>query len=59
MADEISLVAAEGVKTANEAINAEYRLAIWQLCIFAGVALLMALAIAITRSIVLPLRESG
>lgn len=60
MADEISLVAAEGVKTANEAINAEYRLAIWQLCIFAGVALLMALAlaIAITRSIVLPLRRA-
>lgn len=58
LADEISLVAAEGVKTANEAINAEYRLAIWQLCIFAGVALLMALAIAITRSIVLPLRRA-
>ncbi|MCE7521185.1 methyl-accepting chemotaxis protein [Halomonas titanicae] len=60
LADEISLVAAEGVKTANEAINAEYRLAIWQLCIFAGVALLMALAlaIAIMRSIVLPLRRA-
>ncbi|WP_035577593.1 methyl-accepting chemotaxis protein [Halomonas sp. TG39a] len=60
LADEISLVAAEGVKTANEAINAEYRLAIWQLCIFSGVALLMALAlaIAITRSIVLPLRRA-
>lgn len=36
LADEISLVAVEGVKTANEAINVEYRLAIWQLCIFAG-----------------------
>lgn len=60
LADEISLVADEGVKTANEAINAEYRLSIWQLCIFAGVALLMALAlaVAITRSIVLPLRRA-
>ena len=60
LADEISLVAVEGVKTAKEAINAEYRLAIWQLCIFAGGALLMALAlaIAITRSIVLPLRRA-
>ncbi|PKG53826.1 MULTISPECIES: methyl-accepting chemotaxis protein [Halomonadaceae] len=60
LADEISLVADAGVKVANEAIDAEYRLAIWQLCIFAGAALLMALAlaIAITRSIVLPLRRA-
>ncbi|MEA2118147.1 methyl-accepting chemotaxis protein [Halovibrio sp. HP20-50] len=60
LADEISLVADAGVKAANEAIDAEYRLAIWQLCIFAGAALLMALAlaIAITRSIVLPLRKA-
>lgn len=60
LADEISLMADAGVKVANEAIDAEYRLAIWQLCIFAGAALLMALAlaIAITRSIVLPLRRA-
>tara|TARA_R110000796_G_scaffold219951_1_gene336062 strand:- start:573 stop:2108 length:1536 start_codon:yes stop_codon:yes gene_type:complete len=60
LADEISLVADAGVKVANEAIDAEYRLAIWQLCIFAGAALLMALAlaIAITSSIVLPLRRA-
>ncbi|EHA15056.1 methyl-accepting chemotaxis protein [Halomonas sp. HAL1] len=60
LADEISLVADAGVSVANEAIDAEYRLAIWQLCIFAGVALLMAaaLAITITRSIVLPLRRA-
>ncbi|MDQ7733957.1 methyl-accepting chemotaxis protein [Halomonas sp. SpR1] len=60
LADEISLVADLNVEIANEAINAEYRLALWQLCIFAGVALLMALglAVAITRSIVLPLRRA-
>lgn len=60
LADEISLVADAGVKLANEAIDAEYRLAIWQLCIFAGAALLMALALAtaITRSIVMPLRRA-
>lgn len=60
LADDISLVADAGVKTANEAIDAEYRLAIWQLCIFTGGALLMALvlAVAITRSIVLPLRRA-
>ncbi len=60
LADEISLVADAGVKNANETINAEYRATLWQLCIFAGVALLMAvaLAIAITRSIVLPLRRA-
>ena len=60
LADEISLVADAGVRVANEAIDVEYRLAIWQLCIFAGVALLMAaaLAITITRSIVLPLRRA-
>ncbi|MBT2788936.1 MULTISPECIES: methyl-accepting chemotaxis protein [unclassified Halomonas] len=60
LADEISLVADSNVEIANEAINAEYRLALWQLCIFAGVALLIAvaLAIAITRSIVLPLRRA-
>ncbi|RBI66498.1 methyl-accepting chemotaxis protein [Vreelandella sulfidaeris] len=60
LADEISLVADAGVKAANEAINAKYRATLWQLCIFSGVALLMALAlaIAITRSIVLPLRRA-
>ena len=60
LADEISLVADEGVKAANETIDAEYLLTLWQLCIFAGVALLMAvaLAITITRSIVLPLRRA-
>ncbi len=60
LADEISSVADSGVQIANETINAEYQLALWQLCIFAGVALLMAvaLAIAITRSIVLPLRRA-
>lgn len=60
LADEISLVADSGVQIANETINAEYRLALWRLCIFAGVALLMAvaLAIAITRSIVLPLQRA-
>lgn len=60
LADEISVVADSGVKAANEAINAEYRVTLWQLCIFAGVALLMAmaLAVAITRSIVLPLRRA-
>ena len=60
LADEISWVANSGVQIANETINAEYRLALWRLCIFAGVALLMAvaLAIAITRSIVLPLQRA-
>lgn len=60
LADEISLVANAGVMAANDAINADYRSALWQLCIFAGVALLMAvaLAVAITRSIVLPLRRA-
>lgn len=60
LADEISAVADSGVNAANEAIESEYRMALWQLCIFAGVALLMAaaLAVAITRSIVLPLRRA-
>lgn len=59
-ADDISLVADAGINAANEVINAKYRSALWQLCIFAGIALLMAaaLAIAITRSIVLPLRRA-
>ncbi|RUR33577.1 methyl-accepting chemotaxis protein [Vreelandella nanhaiensis] len=60
LADEISAMADAGVKSANEAIDAKYRLALWQLCLFAGVALLIAvaLAVAITRSIVLPLRRA-
>lgn len=60
LVDEISLMADRGVKAANQAINAAYRVALWQLCSFVGVALLMAvaLAIAITRSIVLPLRRA-
>lgn len=59
-ADDISLVADAGINAANEVINTKYRSALWQLCIFAGIALLMAaaLAIAITRSIVLPLRQA-
>lgn len=59
-ADDISLVADAGINAANEVINTKYRSALWQLCIFAGIALLMAaaLAIAITRSIVLPLRRA-
>ena len=60
LADEISAMADAGVKSANEEIDAKYRLALWQLCLFAGGALLMAvaLAVAITRSIVLPLRRA-
>lgn len=60
LADDISLVADAGVNAANEVINAKYRSALWQLCIFAGIAMLMAaaLAVAITRSIVLPLRRA-
>lgn len=60
LADDISLMADAGVSAANEVINAKYRLALWQLCIFAGIALLMAavLAFAITRSIVVPLRRA-
>ena len=60
LADEISVMADAGVKSASELIDAKYRSALWQLCIFAGVALLMAVALAvgITRSIVLPLRRA-
>ncbi|SDO40239.1 HAMP domain-containing protein [Vreelandella arcis] len=60
LADEISVVADSGVNAANEAMESEYRMVLWQLCIFAGVALLIAavLAVAITRSIVLPLRRA-
>ncbi|BBI49464.1 hypothetical protein HORIV_18850 [Vreelandella olivaria] len=60
LADEISLVADAGLQNANQIINEQYRLALWQLSIFSGVALFMAvaLAMAITRSIVLPLRRA-
>lgn len=60
LADEISLVADSGVDAANETIESAYRLALWQLYIFSGVAILIAVALAyaITRSIVLPLRRA-
>lgn len=60
LADEISLVADSGVDAANETIESAYRLALWQLYMFSGVAILMAVALAyaITRSIVLPLRRA-
>lgn len=60
LADEISQVANAGVSAANEMIEVSYNSTLWRLCIFSIVALLMAvgLAIAITRSIVLPLRRA-
>lgn len=60
LADEISLVADSGLYAANETIESAYRLALWQLYIFSGVAILIAVALAyaITRSIVLPLRRA-
>ncbi|WP_346795840.1 methyl-accepting chemotaxis protein [Halomonas sp. Bachu 37] len=60
LADEISGVADAGVQAADETIDAQYRLALWGLYLFSGMALLMAfaLAYAITRSIVRPLRRA-